>query len=327
MPINWHRPLFTQMPSLAIWCGVLLGTVYGVAMRIIIESKTAGTGFVIMSYAFLLLVPVVLGLLTVRTHPSPSIAFRLLGPWIPTLLACGVAALLGLEGAICIVMGLPLILLGASIGGALGALGKPRGPAPLAALLVLPFGVGALEGHITAAHELHVVESYIDIAAPASTVWNEIVSVREITPDEFPDALYLYMGFPRPLSAIITGAGVGAIREARFAGGVLFLETVTDWEPERLLSFRIAAQTDRIPASTLDPHVTIGGPYFDVLQGTYRVEPLASDSVRLWLSSELRVSTHFNWYATLWADRIMRSIQETILAVERVRAEARHDPT
>ena len=43
--------------------------------------------------------------------------------------------------------------------------------------------------------------------------------------------------------------------------------------------------------------------------------------VTLDLTSELRVSTHFNLYAAPWADAIMRSIQENILEIIRVRAE------
>jgi hypothetical protein len=41
------------------------------------------------------------------------------------------------------------------------------------------------------------------------------------------------------------------------------------------------------------------------------------------LTSELRLSTHFNFYASPWADAIMRSIQSNILEVIRARAEAR----
>jgi hypothetical protein len=129
------------------------------------------------------------------------------------------------------------------------------------------------------------------------------------------------MGFPRPLSAEIDREEVGGVRRARFAGGVLFLETVTGLAVDSLLSFTIHAQTDSIPSGTLDEHVTIGGPYFDVLQGAYRIEPLGADSVRLHLESRLRVSTHFNWYAALWADGVMGSIQRNILVVEKVRAE------
>lgn len=98
---------------------------------------------------------------------------------------------------------------------------------------------------------------------------------------------------------------------------------MTDWVPDRLLRFTIAAETDSIPVSTLDPHVTIGGPYFDVLSGRYDIRPGPNGRVTLELTSELRVSTRFNLYATPWSDAIMRSIQENILEVIRARAEAR----
>jgi hypothetical protein len=42
------------------------------------------------------------------------------------------------------------------------------------------------------------------------------------------------------------------------------------------------------------------------------------------LRSRQRVSTRFNFYAGWWADRIMGSIQDNILAVHKLRAE-RHE--
>jgi hypothetical protein len=111
------------------------------------------------------------------------------------------------------------------------------------------------------------------------------------------------------------------MRRATFTGNLVFHEHVTAWSPSRLLRFRIAAQTDSIPPTTLDRHVTIGGPYFDVLEGTYELEPRADGSTRVHLISRLRVSTHFNVFAGLWADAIMRDIQRTILVVEKKRAE------
>jgi len=108
---------------------------------------------------------------------------------------------------------------------------------------------------------------------------------------------------------------------AKFEGGVLFVETITDWQAERLLRFSIRPETDSIPATTLDRHVVVGGPYFNVLTGTYRIEPQDGGAVVLHLASELRVSTPFNFYSGPWADAIMRSIQANILEVVRRRAE------
>jgi hypothetical protein len=223
-------------------------------------------------------------------------------------------------------MALPILLVNASIGGVMALFLAKRRIARTGtlAIMVAPLLFGMVEERFAAEYDIHAVQSTIDIAAPARTVWREIVSVREIQRAEMPgNPLFIRVGFPRPLSAEIDREEVGGVRRARFAGGVLFLETVTDLAVDSLLSFRIAAQTDSIPPTTLDEHVTIGGPYFDVLQGTYLIEPLGADSVRLVLESRLRVSTHFNWYARLWADRVMRSIQENIMEVEKGRAEGR----
>ena len=116
------------------------------------------------------------------------------------------------------------------------------------------------------------------------------------------------------------------MRHASFAGGVLFLETVDVWDPEHRLAFSIHA--DRIPSTTLDEHVRVGGQYFDVLRGEYRLEPLADGATRLHLSSQHRLTTDFNWYAHLWTDGVMDNVQENILLVirERCEREARERP-
>jgi hypothetical protein len=75
---------------------------------------------------------------------------------------------------------------------------------------------------------------------------------------------------------------------------------------------------------TLDQHVTVGGEFFDVLQGAYRIDPIGPTDagVTLHLESRHRVSTRFNPYARLWTDFLMADIQESILEVVRARAEA-----
>ena len=100
----------------------------------------------------------------------------------------------------------------------------------------------------------------------------------------------------------------------------MFTETVNKWEPEDDLRFSIHANTDSIPRTTLDEHVTIGGAFFDVLDGEYQLEQ-RPDGVLLHLKSRERLSTHFNPYAGQWTDAVMRAIQEQILAVIRRRCE------
>ena len=101
----------------------------------------------------------------------------------------------------------------------------------------------------------------------------------------------------------------------------MFVETITDWRPQEALSFDIKADTGSIPPTTLDEHVTVGGPYFDVLEGRYRIERGGEGTVLLQLSSVHRLSTRFNFYSGVWTDFIMRDIQNNILGIIKHRCE------
>jgi hypothetical protein len=185
--------------------------------------------------------------------------------------------------------------------------------------MVLPLAVGFGEQGRLREYEVRRVENSIDIAAPPERVWRHIERVSAIDAKELSKSWTQRIGFPRPLEATLSYEGVGGVRHASFERGVLFVETVDVWEPERRLAFSIHA--DKIPPTTLDDHVTIGGEYFDVLRGEYRIERLGEARVRLHLTSETRVSTDFNWYAHWWSDAVMRDVQREILQVIRKRCE------
>lgn len=98
------------------------------------------------------------------------------------------------------------------------------------------------------------------------------------------------------------------------------LKTV-EWKPNELLSFRIDVDPKNVPPAALDEHVTIGGPFFDVLRGTYKIEQDPDGKVTFILESNFRLSTHFNFYAGFWTDLIMHQIQSDILNVIKQRVE------
>jgi hypothetical protein len=245
-------------------------------------------------------------------------------PWGPALLTLGTALVLAWEGLICIVLWLPLFMVLSSAGGLGAALWRRIfrrvGVGAVAGCLLLPLVVAPVESRLALPGEERAVRSAIDVRADPATVWRHIAEVRRIAPEEQRFAWTHLIGFPRPLEALSLGEGVGAVRHARFAGGVLFVETITVWEPGRELRFSISADPATIPAQTLDEHVTVGGPYFDVLDGEYRIEERPG-GVRLHLQSRHRLSTHFNFYSGAWTDLILADIQRNILEIVRRRCE------
>jgi len=329
---GWHIPRAARLLAMGAGIG------YGLLGRLLFGLSYAAwrpalpewfaSSFAVMSLSFLFLMPVVIGFLD-QSAPDPVLRFApwrraFFAPMLPVLFMLGLMALLSIEGVLCMVMALPIFLILAGIGGCLGLLSRRRhaGKARaggITAMLALPYLLAPVEQRIMPPVELRRVENVLVIRAPPAVVWREIKSVRAIDAGELPFHLAHLIGLPRPLEATLSRDGVGGIRHAKFERGLEFRETISDWQPERRLSFTIAAEP--APATALDEHVAVGGAYFDVLDGSYELEPRADGSTLLKLTSHQRLSTHFNFYARLWTDFIMFDLQSAIMDVIRKRCE------
>lgn len=285
-----------------------------------------------MSVAFIVILPFAMGYIAVsiaeRKSERSRIWIWIFLPWLSAVAALAASLITWLEGMICIIMLLPIALLISSLGGVTAGLVARRKlrrktqDIMMAVVLLLPFLVHPFEAALLHRNDVRTVENEVDIKAPPSVVWGEIKRVPKISKSELISSWSQRIGFPDPVEATLSYEGVGGVRHATFAGGVLFIENVDVWEPEHRLAFSIHAQTAQIPPTTLDEHVTVGGPFFDVLRGEYMLEPLANGETRLHLASHHRISTDFNWYAHLWTDAVMSDLQTRILRVVKNRAEA-----
>ncbi|MGO4884790.1 MAG: hypothetical protein ACLP59_28805 [Bryobacteraceae bacterium] len=303
----------------------LAGFLYGLFCRLAFTFKLTENLLGVMTIGFLMVMPMAVGFISVfvavrsgRRGPATWLGLPVL-----TTVALIVSSFVFLwEGIICLVMLTPVALIMALIGGGAGAFCARRfGKTPLLCVAILPFVVAATERWAGPTYEVRVVATSIRIQATPTTIWQQIERVQPIRVNEQRFSWSQKIGFPRPIEATLSSDGVGALRHATFAGGVLFVETVTVWEPERRLGFDIRADTANIPPHTLDEHVTIGGRYFDTLHGEYRIEPQQDGGTLLRLVSRHRLSTTFNFYARIWTDAIMRDIQDNILYVIRNRCE------
>lgn len=309
----------------ALWSvGVGLG--YGLFARLVFGLSILEGLFEVMSLAFIFGVPVVIGFVSVYTLP---VGYNGARAWLGVPITAGLLTLAGAllllwEGLICIVVWLPLFVVLASLGGMLAGLirkqSDTRHPLVLACVAIVPFVLAPGESAMPTPVYTRVVEDAIEIEASPAAVWREIREVPPISRDELGRSFAHRIGFPRPIEARLEGTGVGSVRHASFEGGVVFVETVTEWEENHALAFTISAED--VPPTTFDTHVAVGGPYFDVLDGRYVIEPLGPNRVRLRLASTHRLHTRFNGYTRLWTDLFMRDIQQNILGVIRDRAEA-----
>ena len=314
--------------------GLALGVVYGLVCRLMFDpvggpsTDSPRVLLAIMSLSFIFLVPLVLGFLVIWFgETKKSWAARVFQPWLAGLAFLAAAILFHLEGLICVILWLPLVCFMSSLGGILAGIlrdllvsdGSKR--LCVAAVALLPFVAGPLESLRERETEIRTAHTSIEIAASPAQVWRQIRSVPRITEDEHGPSWSHRLGFPRPTEAVLEGTGVGSVRYARFEGDVLFVEKVTEWEENKRLSFSIEADTKNIPPTTFDEHVTIGGPYFDVLHGSYWIESRGPDRVVLHLASDQRLSTGFNFYSQWWTVWLMNDLQSYILRIIKARAE------
>ncbi|MCB9081740.1 MAG: hypothetical protein H6555_08525 [Lewinellaceae bacterium] len=304
-----------------------IATLYALVLRIFFGIDDWAELFSVMSMSFLACLPFIVGLLTVYLSDisrAKVITYRIFVPWIPIFLFLCITLALAWEGWACWLMVLPLFLITASLGGLLGGYLKVRqhgNRLQLSVLMLLPMLLAPLENKIGAIPGTYEAKTYIDIDAPAEKIWDLVTRVQEIPEEADQGYLTRFLGFPRPVKAELNYEGVGGYREAIFTNGLVFHETVTAYQDNQKMEFTIKAYPHEIPSTTLDEHVVIGGNYFDVLTGTYFLEPLANGKHRLHLSSRFKVNTTFNFYAGWWARWIMLDIQNNILQVEKKRAE------
>jgi len=227
--------------------------------------------------------------------------------------ACAALLLFALEGMICVVMALPLLIPLGMLGGVLGkaiADATRRPPHELVAgLLVLPL-LASVEAYFSAAPTREVMTA-VEIAAPPEAVWQNVVSFPELAP---PDEWYFRWGIACPQRARIVGSGVGATRFCEFTTGT-FVEPITAWDEPRRLAFDVTDQP--APMFELSPYRHVHPPHLDgYLQserGEFRLIPLADGRTRL----EGRTWYHFRMYPqgywTLWSDLLIHRIHVRVL--------------
>jgi hypothetical protein len=300
-----------------------------VILRYVFDIKDLQSIWGLMSLTFFVSLPYVVGVLTIylsSVDKVKSLGYRLFYPWIPIFLFFAITIIFSMEGWACWIMILPIFLIFASLGGITAGhfklkKSKQKNNLHLSLAVLLPFFIAPIEKAIGEIPGFYKAYTYIDIEAPKEKIWRNVTSVREITKTEDKGSLTNFLQIPRPIKAVLNFEGVGAKREAIFDGGLIFNETVLKYEPEKTMKFSIKANTYEIPSTTFDEHILIGGDFFDVLEGTYELEKLENGKYRLHLYSEFKLTTTFNFYASLWGLWIMTDIQENILKVIKQRSE------
>jgi hypothetical protein len=311
--------------ELSWWKWMLIGALYGVAMRLlfgILPRNVTG----VMSVAFLLATPFAVGALTVygfRNVPQ-SVMQLIFRPWATVALMLAGCAISMLEGAICLAMMAPLFLVCGSVGGiAMGIALKYTGPhgGKLPAVALLPFLMMLGEHGVPLENrELELTQSIV-VNAPPHTVWTEILTARDIQADELPLSLTHLIGVPKPVEGINVAAPGGEVRYSKWERGVNFRAAVTSKEQDRSITWHYVFDDKSFPAGSMDEHVAIGGEYFALHDTTFNLAPLPGGRTRLDIVTHHRISTGINFYAIPAATLLGNDFIATILTLYKNRSE------
>ena len=323
---QWLRPLLSVVVAIAG------GIAYGLATRLAFGSEQFGDLFTTLSFGFLCLTPLALGVLTVLLAPAhlrTNWLYAIFAPWLGCAIFMALVTAFTWEAAVCLVMALPIFLVMSTLGGVVAcvafvAFGSDRQATTmgmLALVVFAPYVVTPIENTFAVADSIRTVDTQIEIFASPEVIWDNITRVRAITPAEHRFSFFQLAGLPRPHEATLTADGVGGVRRGQWEDGLAFVETITAWEEGRTYTMAMEADTTGVTRSTL-PLKGIGGPYFDVIGGRYELEVLGPEHVILRFSSTHRLSTRFNFYGGLWTDFFMRDVQNYILDIVKARSEA-----
>lgn len=223
--------------------------------------------------------------------------------------------LFAIEGAICIVMAMPLAIVAAAIGAVIGqviARLDRRGVGSLLAVAGLLPVASAIESLAAVPLPLREVATTIVIDAPPAAVWPNVVGFAELdAPPRWIDEL----GVAYPRRARIDGEGPGAIRHCEFSTGA-FVEPITAWEPGRRLAFDVASQPP--PMHEWSPYRGVHPPHLDGYlrsrRGEFRLVDLGDGRTRLEGSTWYTLDLAPTPYWALWSDAMIHGIHARVLA-------------
>ena len=315
-------------PVPALLVAVPAALAYGLLTRLLFQQPEVRDLLGLVTIGFICLAPLVVGALVVLLAPHryrTSNKYALLMPMAVATLFLIIVGLFTQELLICLLMAAPFALALAVVGGFLVSLWWRRRPEAdngsnimVVVLLFSPYVFTPLENQVPIPTGSYTVETAVMIEASPDVVWENIIRVPEIEPAEQRFSAFHLLGVPQPREARLLSEGVGGERTGRFAGGLLFAERITVWEPQRQIRFEIEPHHLGDPRPPLDQ---IGGPYYDIQAAAYTIEPLPDGSVRLYLSGDYTLRTRFNGYGRLWMDFAMRDFQNYVLSVVKTRSE------
>jgi hypothetical protein len=304
---------------------LICGALVGIALRLFF-SGTPGKPYHAMMSSFTLLVPILVGAVTV--YMAERAGRRSWSYYFFAAAAANALFVIGtmvirVEGLICAVLAVPLFGLVGGLGGILmGAVCRwTRWPRPaIYSFAALPLLPGGLEQNLARPQDIRSVERVRTISASPEAIWTHLTVAKDIRSDEIGSAWMYRIGVPLPLSAVTVLADGTQVRHIMMGKGIRFDQIAAGWQPNRRVRWTYRFANDSFPPGALDDHVRIGGRYFDVIDTEYVLRKVNAGT-ELRVTMRYRVSTAFNWFTRPIAEFLVGNFEEAALRFYAIRAE------
>jgi hypothetical protein len=227
----------------ALLAGTITATAFGLGGYFLLRDGTGAMGGVLF-----LLLPVAASFAT--TMVVKRSALTLTAVLMGVVLCLAGLIITRFEGALCIVMALPLIAGGLAIGAVCGfffrrfVVGRSRYPGVMMLLvfLIAPvflMGANSAEQQTRRTPRTETIVSTLILDAPPEKVWQEIGSLDRLNSSK---GFLMMIGLPVPESCALESAAVGGRRVCYFDSGYIE-ERITEWNPPTSMKLQITAST------------------------------------------------------------------------------------
>jgi hypothetical protein len=295
--------------------GIALGIAYGLVTRLVFGQKAT-----LASVTYLFIIPIILGIIPLMFADDEKLkSYRniIFIPWLTVSTFFLTLFLFGIEDFICLlVLAAPFFILG-TIGALIYKIvqiNKQKSKGKLLTLVLLPFLFAPIEEYIKSPSDTYTIKSEVIIDAAPETIWNNIVEVQAIDSKEYNSGFFHAIGIPRPISATLDRRELGGKRIGNFEGGLMFIETITEYNENKKVSFDIRIDPSTVRSKVFDQHV-LNGNYFNFLDASYELTELQNGQVKLTLSSSYQLTSTINFYGKFWGDIILTDFQDRLLQV------------
>jgi hypothetical protein len=150
-------------------------------------------------------------------------------------------------------------------------------------------------------HHAAIVTDQVLIRAAPATVWHYVPEYPTMTAP--PDYWLWKIGLPIPTQSTATGAFVGAKRDCRFSGNVVFEEKIVEAETAKVLTFDVTKQPD---------HPELTG-HFNLDRGRFLLRDNGDGTTTLIGTTWYRLHVYPAPYFDLWAADIVRRVHFRVM--------------